>query len=92
MTPSAVRRSIAEELASTVACSDLRVAARESSVVWRALASSMTAAGGGGGGTGVGWGCSGGEDDRHGEECLDRDTRLSRASKDRVGGPRLRSS
>jgi hypothetical protein len=53
---------------------------------------------GGGAGCGVrgsgegGAAAGGGEGVRRGEEALDRDTRLSRASGLRVAGPRLRSS
>jgi len=42
---------------------------------------------------GGGEGERGGDEEwRRGEERLDRDTRLSRASRDKVGGPRLRRS
>ena len=86
------RRWIAASLASTEAWSDFSVAARVSRVVCRASASAMVALGLGV----VGLGGSGGEGEWRGgdgwreEEPLDRDTRLSRASRDRVAGPRLR--
>ena len=49
----------------------------------------------GDGGTAAGGGedaAGGGEVERRGEDLLERDTRLSRASNPRVAGPRLRSS
>ena len=83
---------IASELASTEACSDLREAARAFKVVWRALGSLMAAVWRGVGGVGEGRDDGGGDGGRLGEEGLDRDTRLSRASMPKTAGPRLRSS
>ena len=52
----------------------------------------MAVSGHGEGGVGVEWGGNCGEDERREDEGMDRDTRLLRASRDRVGGPRLRRS
>ena len=72
------------------------MAAREARVAWRAaslaLGSPMAAVLCGVGGAEVERGSGEDEDDRRDEEGLERDTRLSRASRDRVGGPRLRRS
>ena len=91
---SAVRVAMALALASTVACSVFRASVRDSTEALRSEASPIAAeqdvmAGGLGGG---GVAAAGGEDEREGEDLLERDTKLSRASKPRVAGPRLRSS
>jgi hypothetical protein len=85
---------MALELASAVACKDLTAATRDSTVVLRSSRSPMAAAqdvvdeDAGEGGAAAG----GGEGVWRGEEALDRDTRLSRASNPLDAGPWLRSS
>jgi hypothetical protein len=83
---SAAKRWIAWELASTEAYNVLTAAARVSKVALRSALSPMVAERGMGDDVEAECGDSG-EVERTGEEHRDRDTRLSRASSPRVGGP-----